>query len=140
MFRLAPRTGTATQLVSRSRYLIVAAVVSPYTFTPQRMLASTAGVVALMAVVIGGLALARTAGRAGAGNGRREAILALVLAPIGMIIGALVVATAKGGLGTGNGLGGGVVAMIVGLIGITLGGLALRRSRRARLIGSDHSV
>ena len=102
-----------------------------YTLTPERVAASAAAVVALIGAVIGGLALARSAGRAGAGYGRPGAIVALVMAPIGLIIGGLVVATADGGLGTGNGLGGGIVAMLVGLIGMALGGLALARSRRA---------
>jgi hypothetical protein len=102
--------------------------VTPYTFTPERMAASFAALMALIGAVIGGLALARSAGRMGIG--RRGAIAALVLAPIGFVIGGVVVATADGGLGTGNGLGGGVVAMMVGLIGMSLGGLALVRSRR----------
>ena len=102
--------------------------VSPYTLTPERITASVAAVVGLIGAVVGGLALARSAGRIG--SGRRGAIVALVLAPIGLVIGALVVATADGGLGTGNGLGGGIVAMMVGLIGVALGGLALARSRR----------
>jgi hypothetical protein len=100
-----------------------------YAVTPKRIVASAAAVVGLIGAVIGGLALARSAGRIGAGNGRRGAIVALVLGPIGLVIGGLVVATADGGLGTGNGLAGGVVAMIVGLIGIALGGVALARSR-----------
>lgn len=106
------------------------AVVSAYTMTPERFVASVAAVVGLIGLVIGGLALARSAGRIGSGSGRRGAIVALVLGPIGLVIGGLVVATADGGLGTGNGLGGGIVAMMVGLIGMTLGGLALARSRR----------
>jgi Family of unknown function (DUF6223) len=104
--------------------------VSAYSLTPERIAASGAVVVGLVGAVIGGLALARSAGRIGAGNGRRGAIVALVLGPIGLTIGGLVVVTADGGLGTGHGLGGGVVAMMVGLIGIALGGLALARSRR----------
>jgi hypothetical protein len=104
--------------------------VSPYTFTPKRIAASGGAVVGLIGAVIGGLALARAAGRIGTGKGRRGAIVALVLGPIGLVIGGLVVTTADGGLGTGNGLAGGVVAMIVGLIGMGLGGLALARSRR----------
>ena len=104
--------------------------VSVYTLTPERIAATVAAVVGLIGAVIGGLALARSVGRIGAGNGRRGAIVALVMGPIGLAIGGLVVATADGGLGTGNGLGGGVVAMVVGLIGIALGGLALARSRR----------
>ena len=107
------------------------AAVSPYTFTPRRIGASLAVMVALIGAVAGGRALARAAGRIGSGNGQRGAIIALVLGPISVCSGGLVVATANGGLGTGNGLGGGVVAMMVGLIGMTLGGLAVARSRRA---------
>jgi Family of unknown function (DUF6223) len=106
------------------------AAASVYTMSPGRIAATVAAVVGLIGAVIGGLALARSAGRIGAGNGRRGAIGALVLGPIGLGIGGLVVATADGGVGTGNGLGGGIVAMMVGLIGMTLGGLALARSRR----------
>jgi len=102
-----------------------------YTLTPKRMLASAAAVVGLGSAVFGGLALARSAGRNGIGNGRRGAIVALVLGPIGLVVGGLVVISAEGGLGTGNGLAGGVVAMMVGLIGMALGGLALARSSRA---------
>jgi hypothetical protein len=104
--------------------------VRAYTFTPKRMLASSAAVAGLISAGIGGLALARSAGKTGSGRGRRGAIVALVLGPIGLVVGALVVLTADGGLGTGNGLAGGVVAMMVGLIGMALGGLALARSRR----------
>jgi hypothetical protein len=100
------------------------------TLTPERIAASAAGMVALIGAAIGGLALARSAGRVGAGHGRRGAIAALVLALIGLVIGGLVVGTADGGPGTGNGLAGGIVAMAVGLIGMALGGLALARSRR----------
>ena len=141
----------APRMVSRVTHLLAAAVlvggvglaasataqesvrppaVSPYTLTPERITASVAAVVGLIGAVVGGLALARSAGRIGSGGGRRGAIVALVLGPIGLVIGGLVVATADGGLGTGNGLGGGIVAMMVGLIGVALGGLALARSRR----------
>ena len=106
------------------------AAVNAHTVTPKRLIASGSAVTGLIGAVIGGLALARSAGRAGDGNGRRGAIVALVLGPIALVIGGLVVATADGGLGTGNGIAGGVVAMMVGLIGMALGGLALSRSRR----------
>jgi len=105
--------------------------VGVYTLTPERLAASVAAVVGLVGAVIGGLALARAAGRVGVGSGRRGAVAALVMGPIGLVIGGVVVATADGGLGTGNGLGGGIVAMVVGLIGMALGGLALARSRRS---------
>jgi Family of unknown function (DUF6223) len=106
------------------------AAVNAYTLTPKRIMASGAAVTGLIGAVIGGLALARSGGRIGTGNGRRGAIVALMLGPIAVVIGGLVVATADGGLGTGNGLAGGAVAMMVGLIGMALGGLALSRSRR----------
>jgi len=80
------------------------AAATVYTMTPERIAASTAALVGLIGAVIGGLALARSAGRIGNGNGRRGAIVALVLAPIGLVIGGLVVATADGGVGTGHGL------------------------------------
>ena len=107
------------------------AAATVYNMTPERIAASTAALVGLIGAVIGGLALARSAGRIGNGNRRRGAIMALVLGPIGLVVGGLVVATADSGVGTGKGLAGGVVAMTVGLIGMALGGLALARSRRA---------
>lgn len=102
-----------------------------YTMSPGRVGAIVAALVALAGVVLGGLAMARAAGRIGAGSGRRGAVVALVLGLIGMVIGGLVVVTADGGLGTGNGLGGGIVALLVGLIGVTLAGIVLARSRHA---------
>ena len=113
-----------------ARVSVQLADVSVYTMSPGRIGAVVAGLVGLIGILIGGLALRRSAGRIRTGNGRRGAIVALVLGPIGVVIGGLVVATADGGLGTGNGLGGGVVAIVVGLIGMALGGLALARSRR----------
>ena len=51
--------------------------------------AIVAWVVALIGVVTGGLALARSAGRIGTGNGRLGAIVALVLGLIGLVLGRL---------------------------------------------------
>jgi hypothetical protein len=100
------------------------------TFTPERIAASTAALVALIGAIIGGLALARSNGRIDAGTGQRGAVVALVMGLIGLVVGTLVVAAADGGLGTGNGIAGGIIAMVVGLIGTALGGLARSRSRR----------
>jgi hypothetical protein len=101
-----------------------------YGLTPRRLWATTVAVLALVGVVIGGLALRRSAARIGPGNGRRRAIVALVAGLIAVVNGGLNLAVAKGGPGTGNGIVGGAVALVLGLIAIALGGLALARSRR----------
>ena len=62
-----------------------AADATVYTMTPERIAASTAAIVGLIGLVIGGLTLARSTGR----TGRRGATIALVLGPIGFIIGGL---------------------------------------------------
>src|SRR5215213_5425728 len=99
--------------------------------TPRRLWATTAAVVALVGVVIGGLALRRSAGRIGPGNGRRGAIVALVAGLIAAVNGGLNLAVATGGLGSGNGVVGGAAALVLGVIATVLGGLALARSRSA---------
>lgn len=109
---------------------ILAAAPTYSTMTPERIGALVAAGLALIGVVIAGLALARPAGRFGINNGRRGVIVAMVAGSIGVIGGGLVVATADGGFGTGNGLAGGIVAILLGLIAVVLGGLALTRARR----------
>lgn len=85
-----------------------------------RITALAAIAIALIGVVIGGQAVARSL--------RRGAIVALALAPIGLTLGVVVVVSADRGLGTGQGVGGGVGAMVVGAIGVALGALGLARS------------
>src|SRR5687767_14849431 len=63
------------------------AAVSVYTMSPGRIAASMAAVVALVGAVVAGLALARSGRVIGTANGRRGAIVALVLGPIGVVIG-----------------------------------------------------
>ncbi|MGW3656583.1 DUF6223 family protein [Streptomyces sp. NPDC005151] len=106
------------------------AAASAYDMSAGRLGAIVAALAGLIGVVIGGLALARPAGRTGPGSGRSRAIMALAAGLVAMALGGLVVATADGGLGTGNGLGGGIVALVVGLISMVLGGRVLARSRR----------
>src|SRR5262245_29721953 len=86
----------------------------------RRLWATAVAVLALVSVVIGGLALRRSAGRIGAGNGRMGAIVALIAGLIAMVNGVLNLATAKGGPGTGNGVVGGAAALVLGLIAIAL--------------------
>jgi uncharacterized membrane protein len=106
------------------------AATTVYGLTPRRLWATTVAVLALVSVVIGGLALRRSAGRIGIGNGIMGAIVALVTGLIAVVNGGLNLAIATGGPGTGNGVVGGAVALVLGLIAMALGGLALARSRR----------
>ncbi|MCY1140823.1 DUF6223 family protein [Actinoplanes sp. Pm04-4] len=91
--------------------------------TGGRLLATTAALVALTGVVLGGQAVARRAGR-----GRPMA--AVITGVVGLLGGAFVLAVADGGPGTGNGVVGAWAALAFGLIGTGLGALALIRSRR----------
>ena len=97
--------------------------------TPGRRRASAAALVGLISVVIGGLALARAAGRIGTGNGRAGAIVALPMGLIGAVLSVLHLANSTAGFGTGGGRAGAIVGLVLGLIGMNLGGLALARAR-----------
>jgi Family of unknown function (DUF6223) len=123
---------------SRSRpirvVLVVAHVSEPaattvYGLTPRRLWATMAAVLALVGVVIGGVALARPAGRFGTTAGRLGAIVALVAGLIAAVNGGLNLALANGGPGSGNGVVGGAAASVLGLIAVVLGGIALGRCR-----------
>jgi hypothetical protein len=103
--------------------------------TNGRARAIVAAVVGLISLVVGGLALARSAGRIGAGNGRAGAIAALALGLIGMVLSVAHLGSSTGGFGSGGGRAGAIVALVMGLIGMNLGGLALARSRRTRSAG-----
>jgi hypothetical protein len=106
-----------------------------YGLTPRRLWATTVAVLALVGVVIGGLALGRPASRFGTDSGRLGAIVALVAGLIAVVNGGLNLAIANGGPGTGNGVVGGAAALVLGLIALALGGLALARSRLTALGG-----
>ncbi|MFJ3339280.1 DUF6223 family protein [Streptomyces sp. NPDC086766] len=103
--------------------------VGAYTLTAARFWATSAALLALVGVVIGGLALARSGRRIGNG-GENGAVVALVSGLIAVVGGAVNLAVADGGPGTGNGVVGGAVALVLGLIAMALGGLARARSRR----------
>ncbi|MFJ9680354.1 DUF6223 family protein [Streptomyces sp. NPDC101194] len=112
------------------------AAVDAYSLTAGRLVGTTAALVALAGVVIGGLALARSADRIGTVNRRSRPIVALVAGLTGMVIGAVNLAVADGGPGTGNGVVGGALALLLGLIAAVLGRLALARSRRTTAPGN----
>jgi uncharacterized protein DUF6223 len=107
------------------------AATTVYGLTLRRLWATTVVVLALVGVVIGGLALARPASRFGTASGRLGAIVALVTGLVAAVNGGLVVAIASGGPGSGNGVVGGAGALVLGLIALALGGLVLARSRRS---------
>jgi hypothetical protein len=106
------------------------ATTTVYGPTTQRLWATTAAALALVSVVIGGLALGRPASRLGTASGRLGAIVALGAGLIAAVNGWLVLVIANGGPGTGNGVVGGAAALVLGLIALSIGGLALGRSRR----------
>ena len=108
---------------------------SGYVLGVGRTVPSIAAGLGLISVVIGGLALSRSARRIG----RTGAVVALVLGLISAIVGGLHTANSAGGLGTGNGLAGAIAALALGLIGLVLGGLAVARSRRTAA-ASEHGA
>jgi len=108
------------------------AATTVYGLTPRRLWATTAAVLALMGVVIGGLAAARPpVSRFGIVDSRRGPIVALALGLTAAVNGFLNLALASGGPGTGNGVVGGAAAFVLGAIAMALGGLALARGRRS---------
>lgn len=109
------------------------AATTVYGLTPRRLWATTVSVLALVGVVIGGLALARPTSRFGTASGRLGAIVTLGAGLFAVVNGGLNVAIANGGPGTGNGVVGGAAAFVLGLIALALGGLALARCRRTAL-------
>jgi hypothetical protein len=109
------------------------AATTVYGLTPRRVWATMVAVLALVGVVIGGLALARPASRFGTASGRLGAIVALVAGLMAVVNGSLNLAIANGGPGTGNGVVGGAAAFVLGLIALALSGLALASCRRTAL-------
>jgi hypothetical protein len=107
------------------------AATTVYGLTSQRLWATAVAVLALLGVVIGGLALARPASRFAIACGRLGAIGVLVAGLIAVVNGGLVLAIANGGPGSGNGVVGGAAALVLGLIDMVLGGLAMGRRRIA---------
>ena len=106
------------------------AAITVYGPTSRRLWATTTGALALVGVVVGGLALSRSVRRVG-DRGWLGAIVALLTGAVAAINGALVLAVANGGPGSGNGVVGGAGALVLGVIGIALSALLLRRTSRA---------
>ena len=96
--------------------------------TPGRAAALLPGILGLISVILGSMALTRTAGTTG--PGRLRATISLVLAMTAIVLSVIHLSRATGGYGTGSGWLGAIVAFVMGLIGAILGGLAIARSRR----------
>jgi Family of unknown function (DUF6223) len=99
--------------------------------TPMRLWATASALLALVGVVIGGLALGRSGGRFG--TRRFVAKVALSAGLIAVINGGLNLAVSNGGPGAGNGVVGAAAAFVLGLIALALGGVSLARCHRAAL-------
>lgn len=106
--------------------MLAASTVDAIALTGDRLLATAAALVALIGVVLGASALARSATR----TRGRLAIAAVSAGLPSTIAGILVVTTADGGPGTGNGIAGGYAAIALGLIAAGLGLLTLTRAKR----------
>ncbi|TDD40388.1 hypothetical protein E1286_34345 [Nonomuraea terrae] len=106
-----------------------------YAMSAGRLWSFAAALLGLAGAAVGGLALARSAGRTGNGTRRKGAFVAVAAGLAGAVVGGVVVAAAEGGPGTGYGIVGGFVAVVVGLIAMALGGLTLARSRREAAAG-----
>ena len=122
--------GWLVHMVLVAAHLSEPAPTTVYGMTPRRLWATVAGVLALVAVVVGGLVLLKSDRRMGSGNGRMGAIVAVMAGLIAAVNGGLNLAVAKGGPGSGNGVIGGAAALVLGLIAMALGGLVLARPRR----------
>jgi hypothetical protein len=106
-------------------HLSVPAATTVSGLTSRRLWALLADGLALIGVIVGGLALARPATR------RLGALAGLATGLIAGVNGGLVLAVADGGPGSGNGVIGGAGALVLGVMAMALGGLALVRYRRA---------
>ena len=109
------------------------AATTVYGLTFRRLWATSAAVLAVIGVVVGGLALARPVSRFGSASGPLGAIMALAAGLVGAANGGLNVAVATGGPGTGNGVVGGAAAFVLGLAAAAIGWIALVRNRRSTL-------
>jgi hypothetical protein len=89
-----------------------------------RLGATAAATAGLIGILLGGRALARSAGR-----NPSAPPTGMVLGLIAVALGGAVTATSNGGPGTGNGQGGAVIAIVAGLIAVALGFLARARGR-----------
>jgi hypothetical protein len=113
-----------------NRFFVLATLIEAGGVGSGRLVPTVAAAVGLMGVVLGGMALSRSAPLVGSGFGRRGATVAGLAGLISLVVGGLHAANSAGGFGTGNGLAGAIVAIVLGLVAMSLAALALVRSRR----------
>nr|WP_294944970.1 DUF6223 family protein [uncultured Mucilaginibacter sp.] len=97
--------------------------------TSRRLWATATALLALMGVVIGGLALRRSGGYTSA-KLKIRSVVALVAGLLAVLSGALNLALAKGGPGSGNGVIGGAAGTVLGLTAIVLSVIAFNRNKQ----------
>lgn len=95
-------------------------------FTPGRIAALLPVVLGLISVIVGALALARSARRII--SARSMTFAALVLGLIGIVLSVRHLLTATGAIGSGSGRLGAIVALVLGSTGAILAMIALNRS------------
>jgi hypothetical protein len=98
----------------------------PKGITRGRAKALVGGVIGLLSVVAGSVAMIRRSG--GKGRERKVAFLSVFLGLISVILGIVHVISTSGGFGTGGGKAGAIVGLVLGSVGAALGGWVLRRS------------
>lgn len=107
-----------------------------YGITPGRLVSLVGGVVGLISVISGGLAL-RPSARLG--FKKRGAIIARTGGLVCIVFSLVNLARANGAIGTGSGKLGAIVAIVLGVVGLILGSVAMARYRK-KVIGSSNPV
>ncbi len=115
--------------------LVIAQVSEPaattiYGATTRRIWATTAGMLAMVSVIIGVRSFRQSAVSINTRSSKIQVFVAISLGLIALVNAVLNLSMAKGGPGTGNGVVGAAAALVLGLIGMVFGVLAFARYRR----------
>jgi Na+/proline symporter len=90
-----------------------------YGLTTARLVATSAALLGLAGVIVGGLTWSRA--RRGNGFSRRGAVVAAVTGLVATVVGVIGLVVADGGPGTGNGVVGAWAAVVLGPVALVLG-------------------
>lgn len=105
--------------------------------TTGRLWSIVAGLLGLTGLIIGLLALNRSARRTN--SAQRMGTVALILSLICIALSVFHLARTTGGFGTGKGRAGAIVALVIGLTGIIFSRLAVARSRRIARVNKGNA-